>query len=389
MKPFASIKMRAILAGVLLICVGATLGFAQPQAEKKTDADSAQSPVAVATPGVLVAQVQAGSPAEKAGISRGDIILEVQGTVVNTLTDLERVLQGHKAGDALSVKLKHGDAEKTVSLTLGTLQGRPWAGIMPAMTGPMVGGVMRGMSGGTGTPFAMGMNMTAAEVTSVVSGSPADKAGIVQGDVILSLDGTRMGPRNTLSDMVGTRKTGDTVTLSVQSTGQDAPRDVKVTLGKNPDKDGAWLGIGYTWARQGRMPGIAGGTMMAGVLVAEVADNGPAAAAGIKARDIITGVEGISVASPQTVVDVIAKHKTGDALVFTVYRMADDKETEVTVTLGQSPTDPAKAYVGISMSNFVGFEGMPYRGSGALPRGGNGKSGGRHLSDDGQKFPTI
>jgi S1-C subfamily serine protease len=395
MKLFPSVRLRAFLTGVLFITFGTALGAAQPKAEQQPDADRARSA------GILVVEVQAGSPAEKAGISRGDIILEIQGTAVNTTADLERAIEGRKVGDTLSVKLRHGDVEKTVSLTFGDYQGKPWAGIIPMVSMPMFGlGMhgqgMPGMAGRPGFPFPMGTRMADVQVMSVTSGSPAEKAGLKQGDVILSLDGARIDPRRTLAEMIAARKAGDTVTLSVISAGQDTPRDVKVTLGKNPDKDGAWLGIGYAWTRQGRMAGPQGGAMIAGVLVAEVADNGPAAKAGIKARDIITAVEGVSVTDPQLVADAVSKHKSGDSLLLTVYRMADDKETDVTVTLAQSPVDPARAYMGITMTSFMGFEGMPSPGPwapGAPGTGGMqrapGSGGGQRSSGDGGESPTI
>ena len=44
-------------------------------------------------------QVVTGSPADKAGLARGDIILSVDGTAVNTQSDLRNILSQHKAGD--------------------------------------------------------------------------------------------------------------------------------------------------------------------------------------------------------------------------------------------------------------------------------------------------
>ena len=355
--------LRTALAAALIVAFGAAAGFAQPKAESASQlpAGNAAPAPGAAAPGILIFAVQPGSPAQKAGISRGDIILEANGTAVNTPVDLEKIITTKKQGDTLTLKLQHGDATKTVIVTLGTQGGRPWIGIEagPGMHGwGMRGWGMRGWGMhrgfGPGTPLPM----EGALVASVVAGSPAEKAGLKQGDVILSVDGTAVDAKNALGDLIAAKKVGDTVTLSVGSRGQ-SPRDVKVALEKNPAKDGPWLGVQYTAApwgfgRGGRAPG-----MRAGVFVSEVTADGPAAKAGIAARDVITKVAAAPVNDPQQVVDAVARHAPGDTLALTVYSMAGGKEKDLTVTLGQSPTDASKAWLGISMSGFPGFRGFP------------------------------
>jgi S1-C subfamily serine protease len=376
MKPFAVRFGRAAAACVLFAALGSGLAFAQPRAETtKPPADAQGQPGPAAEQGILVSSVEPGSPAEKAGIARGDIILSVQGTDVSTPMDLERAMASHTEGDTLSVKLKHGDAQKTVSLTLGGRDGRPWAGILIVPHGFAFGPGMRwwgwregpdgrGMPfGSDGAPWGMMGLGDGASVTSVAAGGPAEAAGLKQGDLVVSFDGTRIDPSHQLADLVAAKKAGDVVTLSVRSPGQPQARDVKVTLGKSPDKGGTWLGIGYTTGRQGRMRGPMG-SVTPGALVAEVTADGPAAKAGIQARDIITAVDGAAVTGPQQVVDAVSKRKPGDSVSVTVYRMADDKETGITVTLGASPSDASKAWLGVSVTGYVGFEGMPpFRGA--------------------------
>lgn len=52
-------------------------------------------------------------------------------------------------------------------------------------------------------------------VTSVIRGSPAARAGLQQGDVIVAIDGNKLTQENPLSVVVNKYKVGDTVTLSV------------------------------------------------------------------------------------------------------------------------------------------------------------------------------
>lgn len=54
----------------------------------------------------------------------------------------------------------------------------------------------------------------------VVSGSPAEKAGLKDGDVILSLDGEKIDDDNPLYKAIGNHKVGDKVTISVMRDGK-------------------------------------------------------------------------------------------------------------------------------------------------------------------------
>lgn len=55
--------------------------------------------------GAYVVNVESKSPAEVGGIKKGDIIVEVDGQVINNATHLVEVIASHKEGDALKVKV--------------------------------------------------------------------------------------------------------------------------------------------------------------------------------------------------------------------------------------------------------------------------------------------
>lgn len=62
----------------------------------------------------------------------------------------------------------------------------------------------------------------------VVPGSPADKAGIVENDIILLADGTKIDTDHPLAGILADKNVGDTVTLSVWHKG--TTKDITVTL---------------------------------------------------------------------------------------------------------------------------------------------------------------
>lgn len=64
----------------------------------------------------------------------------------------------------------------------------------------------------------------------VLPGSPADKAGLVENDIILEVNGTKVTEQNPLNAQIQALKIGDEVTLKVFSKGNE--KDVKVKLEK-------------------------------------------------------------------------------------------------------------------------------------------------------------
>jgi putative serine protease PepD len=75
-------------------------------------------------------------------------------------------------------------------------------------------------------------NGSGAEIVSVVSGSPADKAGLQAGDVITSIDGTTIENGDALTAAVAAHKPSDVVSVTVTRNG--STKTVKVTLGVRP-----------------------------------------------------------------------------------------------------------------------------------------------------------
>lgn len=67
----------------------------------------------------------------------------------------------------------------------------------------------------------------------VVPGSPADKAGIVEQDIILKIDGQKITTDTDLGHIIAQHAVGDTVTLTISHKGEE--KDISVTLVKRND----------------------------------------------------------------------------------------------------------------------------------------------------------
>ncbi len=65
-------------------------------------------------------------------------------------------------------------------------------------------------------------------VASIISGSPADKAGLKEKDIIIKVDGVAIDERNSLISLVGRKSVGDKVSLTVIRDGME--QSISVTL---------------------------------------------------------------------------------------------------------------------------------------------------------------
>lgn len=75
-------------------------------------------------------------------------------------------------------------------------------------------------------------------VTKVVSGSPAEKAGIKKGDVITGVDGTAISSMSSLREYISGKKKGDKVKVAVATVENDyKSKNVEVTLTARPSDD--------------------------------------------------------------------------------------------------------------------------------------------------------
>ncbi len=74
------------------------------------------------TNGIVVRRLRAGSPAERAGLQRHDVITTVDGQSLVGDSDLQRVLRKHKPGDTLALSVIRGTQKLTIELALGELR---------------------------------------------------------------------------------------------------------------------------------------------------------------------------------------------------------------------------------------------------------------------------
>jgi membrane-associated protease RseP (regulator of RpoE activity) len=74
--------------------------------------------------GLLVTYVAGDSPAEKAGLQKNDVLLEMEGQTLLVPAQLQKLVQARKEGDQVTLKFLRGGKEDSVNATLGKTKTR-------------------------------------------------------------------------------------------------------------------------------------------------------------------------------------------------------------------------------------------------------------------------
>jgi len=72
------------------------------------------------TSGAVILSVVPGSPADKAGLVQGDVIVSINGSAITSSDDLQKVVQSAHAGESVSITYYVGDSKRTTTATLGS-----------------------------------------------------------------------------------------------------------------------------------------------------------------------------------------------------------------------------------------------------------------------------
>ena len=179
-------------------------------------------------PSTTVGYVEAGMPGEKAGILPGDEIIAINGEPVNGFAgSLESITERIvlSSGDKIVFTVKRSGVEEPLKLISEfeipesrwfQRSGLRQVGIAPSGK---------------------------ALIESVLKGSPADKAGLVQGDVIVSVDGNNLFSKIQLAQYLKA-KDNKTVNLGVQKAdGSDVTLEITPQAPKKPKGRAPMIGV--------------------------------------------------------------------------------------------------------------------------------------------------
>ena len=163
--------------------------------------------------GALVSQVLNDSPAEKAGIEQGDIILEFEGKEISDSKDLPRIVAGTPVGKMVTVKLSRNGKTLTKEVKLGEMEEKTAVAEAPSrkLLGVKVQNITPDMVGALGLKSTSGVL-----IAEVEPGSPASSGGLQRGDVVLEVNRKPIKDAQSFRKSVEEAKGGETLLLLVK-----------------------------------------------------------------------------------------------------------------------------------------------------------------------------
>ena len=158
--------------------------YLQPVTEEVAEAYGLKN-----TDGALVSDVQGDSPALRAGLQRGDVIVAIDGTSLKNYQDLSFAVRKHLAGDEVTLTVMRRGERKEIKVRLGELPGQA-AGESPGGNAveEKLGLAVAPLDGARRTKYNLG-DQKGMVVTEVKRGTPAERLGIREGDLVLEANG--------------------------------------------------------------------------------------------------------------------------------------------------------------------------------------------------------
>ncbi len=141
------------------------------------------------TQGALVRGVEQGSPAEKAGLEPGDIILKFEGKTIEKSSDLPRIVGNTKPGTRSAIQVWRRGSVKDMHITVGEFEAEKPVKKASAAEKPQSGTVTKvlGLTVSELTDAQKKELKLRGGVRVDAVAEPASRAGIQEGDVILAL----------------------------------------------------------------------------------------------------------------------------------------------------------------------------------------------------------
>ncbi len=279
--------------------------------------------------GARVTGVEEGSAAAAGGLAEGDVIVGLIGRAgrfqVRTLDDLGQAVAQFSPGEAAGLVVLREGGLRVLRIRFGEPQAQrprsePRAQPHPQRPRP-----------GASEPGYLGVYLDpqrrdgGAMVDGAVEGSPADRAGLREGDLVVAVDGRRVRTTQELADLLRGRRAGETLSLTVRR--RDGERRLTVTLERRPQAQAepeappasrAWLGVALE-ARGGRL------------VITELAPDGPLARVGARPGDVLLAAEGRPITDLEALGRQVAAWRPGQTVRLELERAGWTKTFEVRV----------------------------------------------------------
>ncbi len=171
--------------------------------------------------GALISEVQSSSPAEKAGVQTGDVVVSVDNKKIDGPHELQLMVGALTPGTKVSMKLLRDGQEKTVSVELGERPGKGIAQAEPKDEDPDVldGVTVSDIDADARKEMTIPENVKGVVITQIDPDSASAAAGLKKGDVVLEIERKAVTNAKDAVDMSEKLKKQKKVLLRVLSGG--------------------------------------------------------------------------------------------------------------------------------------------------------------------------
>jgi serine protease Do len=243
------VRLRAQNGQIHLLGGGASIGVTI----RDVTTDDADRAKLTAATGVVIETVHDGTPASRAGLRGGDIVLEFDGERVRSVQQFTRLVQESAPGRSVNAVVMRDGARQTLALTpepRGAIDNLITRRILPnvdrlqrdfafdtlvpeartLLSPRQLGATLTPLSDQLGGYFGVGNGVL---VSSVQADSAASEAGLRAGDVITQMNGRRVDSPNDVVQTVRNAGPGSELELTVTRDRKELALKVRI-----PDRSG-------------------------------------------------------------------------------------------------------------------------------------------------------
>jgi len=163
--------------------------------------------------GALVSNVERNSPAQKAGLESGDVILQYNGKPIVDSSDLPVVVAKTKPGSEATLTVWRKGEERRIPITVGELE--PEKSVVAASNGAAPAGRLGLAVQDLTSQQREQLDVKGGVVVGSVQG-PAARAGIQRGDVVIAVNGEEVQSASQFKGLVDKAQAGKPLALLIQ-----------------------------------------------------------------------------------------------------------------------------------------------------------------------------
>ena len=174
--------------------------------------------------GATILEIEKDSPADKAGLIKGDVLEKMAGNKIPDLETLRLYLIGIREGDKVKILVKRESDFKEFEL-----HATSWSNPLVNQSKVKLG-----------VFFVPNKNQTKVEIKGVTPNGSAEKAGVKVGDTLITIDGKKVTPVTGISPILEGKKPDEVVRLVVLRNGKVLNLDARLDLDTADEVGKSW-----------------------------------------------------------------------------------------------------------------------------------------------------